>query len=173
MLQSFRLSLYLFNCYTLMPSQEGKVRPLLNGNSSNIHISASDVSPESPSMDKTGRLEILKKCGIRTDNLSILPSVSEKPWPLTMSDFMCFQWDEVWILLSWQKWSSKALKAGERAFVVCSDSLNVCLQSYYFIVLTESLLGPSPSPEIPEFHKNGQNLHFMFIRELHKTKRIS
>lgn len=61
MLQSFRLWLHLFICYTLMPSQQSKVRPLLNGISSNIHISASDVSPESPSMDITCRLEIFYK----------------------------------------------------------------------------------------------------------------
>lgn len=50
-----------FICYTLMPSQQSKVRPLLNGFSSNIHISASDISPESLLMDITCRLEMFKK----------------------------------------------------------------------------------------------------------------
>lgn len=74
-----------------MPSEKGKVRPPVNGISSNIHISVSDVSPKTPLMDIMCRLEILKKCGNRILNLSILPSTSEKLWPLTMSGFMCFQ----------------------------------------------------------------------------------
>lgn len=103
----------------LVPSQEGGVRPHeyfweFHSNLCKLCLAWEHLDGYSMGLRETKKQSIKKLIS----NLPVLSSRSEKPWSLIMPGFMSFQWDYDLILVSCQKWFSKAFKAGENAYML-------------------------------------------------------
>lgn len=91
--------------------------------------------------------------------MSILPSTKEKPWPLTMSGFVCFQWYKV--LFSWVDRNGLAkLSRLRKDLLYFAVAISMCAFNNFFFsnldwISSESRFFTRDTWTL----QNGQNLH--------------